>query len=234
MRLGLFTAITGVLLSIVFILFPQLDITTSSYFFNEQTNSFLSKQIPYIKIINDTVPIIVTMIASLSILGSIYAYITKRKDFLFLTVLCIVSLVIGPGLLVNEVFKNNWGRARPSQITQFSGAKDFTPAWQPSNQCDRNCSFVSGDASVGFWFFTPALLIRRKRYKALALTGAASLGIGIGVTRIVVGAHFLSDVILSGIICLGTAILLHRGLLWLWGHRTFRERRMVRVGEHLA
>ena len=74
----------------------------------------------------------------------------RRWLFLLLT------LIIGPGLITNTLLKDNWGRARPHQITEFGGRAQFTPAFVITNQCVRNCSFTSGDSSFGFWFHTLA------------------------------------------------------------------------------
>ena len=54
---------------------------------------------------------------------------------------------LGPGLLANAVLKDNWGRARPSQVTEFGGTKRHDPPLLPTDQCDRNCSFVGGEAA---------------------------------------------------------------------------------------
>ena len=57
-------------------------------------------------------------------------------------------LAIGPGLVANVILKDNWGRARPRQVVEFGGTKQFTPPLVPVRECVRNCSFVSGEASV--------------------------------------------------------------------------------------
>ncbi|HBH49073.1 MAG TPA: PAP2 family protein, partial [Bacteroidales bacterium] len=33
----------------------------------------------------------------------------------------ILTIVLGPGLLVNATFKDNWGRPRPNEIVEFGG-----------------------------------------------------------------------------------------------------------------
>ena len=51
------------------------------------------------------------------------------------------SIVLGPGIIVNGIFKSLWGRARPSQIVEFGGDKIYTPPLVITDQCDWNCSF---------------------------------------------------------------------------------------------
>ena len=54
-------------------------------------------------------------------------------------------------LVVNILLKNMWGRARPNDVSYFNGFQDFTPWYKISDACSLNCSFVSGDSSVGFF-----------------------------------------------------------------------------------
>lgn len=107
-----------------------------------------------------------------------------------------VALVqlLGPGLLVNTVFKDQWGRARPSQVQEFGGALQFTPAWVRSGQCHKNCSFVCGDASVGFGLIALAWVTRRR---GAWFAAGLVVGTALGVMRMAQGGHFLSDVIFS-------------------------------------
>jgi lipid A 4'-phosphatase len=109
-------------------------------------------------------------------------------------------------LVVNAVFKEHWGRARPRDITEFGGTRTFTPAFVISDQCERNCSFVSGHASLPFAFAALGFLLRRRRWAIYA--GAAAFGGLVGFGRIVQGAHFLSDVVFSGVFVFLVAYLL--------------------------
>lgn len=40
-----------------------------------------------------------------------------------------LTLLLGWGLLANELLKNHVGRARPRDVTRFGGERDFTPAF---------------------------------------------------------------------------------------------------------
>ena len=59
-------------------------------------------------------------------------------------------LVLGAGLVVNGILKDDFGRARPRDIEAFGGSSQFTPAFVVSHECDRNCSFSSGDGAGAF------------------------------------------------------------------------------------
>jgi lipid A 4'-phosphatase len=122
----------------------------------------------------------------------------------------IVSLAVGPGLIVNSVLKDHWGRARPSQIAEFGGSKQFTPALEPSDQCERNCSFPAGHPALGFYFVSFALLIPAVRPRRRVFGGAILAGTLIGLMRMAQGAHFLSDVVFSGLIVIGSSWFLYQ------------------------
>jgi lipid A 4'-phosphatase len=107
----------------------------------------------------------------------------------------LVVLALGAGLIVNLGFKDHFGRARPRQIAEFGGSQVFTPAFAVSNQCDKNCSFSSGEAASGFYAIALVYAFaRRRRY---AIIGALAFGATVSLARIAAGAHFLSDVMVS-------------------------------------
>jgi lipid A 4'-phosphatase len=127
----------------------------------------------------------------------------------------LATLAVGPGLVVNAVFKDHWGRARPRDVAEYGGTREFTPAFVVSDECDANCSFVSGHASIPFAFAALGLVWRRRR--RLIYGGAAVFGGLVGLGRIAQGAHFLSDVIFSGILVFAVAYLLARYVFRLAG-----------------
>jgi lipid A 4'-phosphatase len=131
-----------------------------------------------------------------------------RRGLLFL----FLVMAIGPGLLVNEVFKAESGRARPATVQQFEGSRVFTPAFEGSDQCSSNCSFVSGHAAMGFFFLAFAWVLRDRRW----LYWGAAIGLLVGLGRVMQGAHFLSDVLFGYPVVYLTALLLARPLLGRW------------------
>jgi membrane-associated PAP2 superfamily phosphatase len=108
-------------------------------------------------------------------------------------------LILGPGLFVNGVFKPQWGRPRPRQLAVFGGGQGFAAVWD-QRPAGNGKSFTSGHASMGFYLMGPAfLLYPRRRGWALAffLLGSGG-GTLLGLTRLVQGAHFASDILWSG------------------------------------
>ena len=72
----------------------------------------------------------------------------------------------------------------------------FTPWYLFGDQCISNCSFVSGDASVGFALIVFYFLVKKKIY----IWASLIFGFFLGLIRIMEGAHFLSDIFLAGLI----------------------------------
>jgi lipid A 4'-phosphatase len=125
----------------------------------------------------------------------------------------LLALVIGPGILTNVVLKDHWGRARPAQIVEFGGTRDFTPAAIPADQCDHNCSFTSGHAALGFFFVSFAFLARTRRGRWAGQAAAIVLGALFGLARIAQGGHFLSDVVIAGLLVYATSWLLYQAMV---------------------
>lgn len=124
----------------------------------------------------------------------------------------LLSLAVGPGLVVNTLFKDHWGRARPAQVIEFGGEKRFGPAFVPSDQCASNCAFPAGDPAMGFFLVSAGFLVA-PLWRRRAVGGAIALGAVIGVARMAQGAHFLSDVIASGFLVFATSWALYRWIV---------------------
>lgn len=192
--------------AIVFTGFPQIDPAITALFYKPQTGFYLYPN-PLIRLVHDGIPPLTVVIAVSLVLAMAWST-WKRQAVCGLTsrrlAYLLMVLAVGPGLMVNTVFKDHWGRARPSQTIEFGGVKVFTPALIPSDQCSRNCSFVSGHAAVGFYPVALAFIVARRRRVLVTAMGLLS-GIGVGIVRIIEGGHFLSDVIFSGLVVYGCA-----------------------------
>lgn len=192
-RLNLTFFFLFTVVGIIFLLFPQIDIIVSSLFYH---NGFDKYYLPYIiiykgvGIIAGLSFIILVVLFILSFLGKYYRDLTRKK-LLFL----LLAIILGPGLMVNTILKDNWGRARPNKIIQFGGEATYTPPLIISKECNKNCSFVCGHASAGFVIVALAFLFKR-REKEIFITSLFA-GFFIGLVRVAQGGHFLSDVIFS-------------------------------------
>jgi lipid A 4'-phosphatase len=189
--------ISFVLACLAFTVFSQADLSVSAQFYQPGEGFFLRRH-PLVLFLYKLVPAMVDILVPSLVVPLLLGLIIDRpwlhrhrKAFAYL----LMTLILGPGLLVNTVFKNNWGRARPVEVHEFGGDKIFTAALVPSNQCPSNCAFVSGHASMGFYLLSLSFLIKRQRRLWLLL--GLNLGGLIGLARIMQGRHYLSDVIFS-------------------------------------
>jgi lipid A 4'-phosphatase len=197
----LFLAI-HVLLGLAFYFAPGIDLGVSSLFYTPAKGFVLgsrssTKVLPFIP----WVTIVFVTLLLLLLMGNLVAGWRNRQPTAHLqsiqrTLFLLLTLILGPGLLINVILKNQTGRTRPNRVEAFGGDRQFTPAFVTTGACKSNCSFVSGDAAMGYYFLA-FLFVARKRRWAIALA-AYTLGTAIGVLRIAQGAHFLSDVIFAG------------------------------------
>jgi membrane-associated phospholipid phosphatase len=110
------------------------------------------------------------------------------------------GLALGPGLLVNGLLKAHWGRPRPVNVDVFGGDAVHQTVWVISDWCDRNCSFVSGEASSSAWLVAAAL-VTPKPVRLAVIAATLIYAVSLSLTRIAFGGHFLSDVVLAWLIC---------------------------------
>ncbi|MCX6076330.1 MAG: phosphatase PAP2 family protein [Campylobacterales bacterium] len=180
--------------SLIFIFFPQIDLYISSLFYDGKSfpaNGMWLEELFYYSV----QPIIITF-ALVSLALFAYNFFTKKNILnMNAKVVLYLLLVLGvaPGLIVNVTLKDNWGRARPAEITNFGGTKEFTPAFIPSNQ--GGYSFSSGHAAAAFSLIGFALLSRKRKKFWMSL--AFAYGVFVSLARMSAGGHFLSDVVTS-------------------------------------
>ena len=179
---------------------PELDVYISSLFYygNKQfsVQSYYPISIFFRKIL---LPFLLIYIFILPIfsrflpLQKIYfGYMFSVSQIIFIWVSGAITIL----LVVNVILKNMWGRVRPNDISYFDGIHDFTPWYKISNSCTSNCSFVSGDSSMGFLLIVFYFITKKRTYLYLGLV----LGNVLGFIRIIAGGHFFSDIVFSQIV----------------------------------
>ena len=190
---------------LVFFVWPRLDLLVGHIFFNEQTGGFHGVDSGFLFIAYEVLGSIQIPILLIVCFRVIYSWLKKdtvaRKNYLFL----LACLLVGPGILVNLVLKeNSTGRPRPRNVVEFGFESKFTGPFEYSGACKKNCSFVSGHSSVGFFLIAIAWVTRQRRYLVLGIT----VGAAIGLMRMSQGGHFLSDVIFSFWAVYGVTLLM--------------------------
>jgi lipid A 4'-phosphatase len=118
-----------------------------------------------------------------------------RRPALFL----VLVAALGPGLVVNVLFKDHYGRPRPREVQQLGGQETFLPVWTKGSDPQAK-SFPCGHCSIGFYLATPYLVLRRRRRALAVASGLLGLAYGglMGAARMMAGGHFLSDVLWAG------------------------------------
>lgn len=172
-----------------------------------------------------TIPTLLVSFGAACILG--YGFVSERfVKYRKISLLCVLLLSIGSGLIVNLILKDHWGRPRPNQLVAFGGERRFLPVWVKGD-CETCHSFPNGDASAGFFFLFPFFIFRRTAPRLAASLLLLGIGYGtlMGVGRMVRGAHFASDVIWSWGIMYITGLTLyyslrmHKNIWWGEGKR---------------
>jgi lipid A 4'-phosphatase len=191
------------LFSLMLFLFPQIDLSISSLFYDPKHGFLLNRICPplYLSMFRDfliyvtygTVMLLIFMLAwgILCKKSRIATRLLTPKTCLFI----LICFAVAPGLFINVTLKDHWGRARPYQVQQFGGDKIFTPAWVMSTQCEKNCSFTSGETANVFCYFAFLFILPRKKLIAGIILAVGALTV---FERIGQGAHFFSDALLSG------------------------------------
>ncbi len=189
-----------------FLIFPKFDIWFSELFFYE--DKFISEKFVFIKSIRSFLKDLMVIISITSLLILLINIIYKKKKIIktrvkFVILGFIVGPVIGCGLIANLYFKDTWGRARPINIHEFGGDKLYTQPFIKSDQCKKNCSWISGEASAAFSFITGTILLKNPIFLILNII----FGLVVSFCRIAMGGHFLSDNIFAMIFMIYLAIL---------------------------
>jgi lipid A 4'-phosphatase len=196
--------------SLLLVAFPRIDIYVSRMFFD---NGFYLQQQWWTTLAHESMGsfLCISMIAVVGLY--VWNKLAKRnlcgvdgKRVVYL----ILVLIVGAGLIVNVVLKDNFGRARPRDIAEFGGSQLYTPPFVASNACHRNCSFSSGEAAGGFFAVAVAWALGRRR--ALVVAGVG-LGAFVSFCRVATGAHFFSDTVVSFFVMLLVADVLYCYLL---------------------
>ncbi len=184
------------LTSAVFLVFPGIDIWFSNLFYK---NGFLAGELGAFIGLRDlwrnaTAVIVMVLLAALLIklAWPHRQSLLRPRD----TVFILTTLIVGPGIITNVIFKNNWGRPRPYMVENYGGDAPFVGVWKITHYCSHNCSFISGEGSSAMWMVTLALLLPQ-RWRPTGVRVLLALGAVFSLNRVLFGAHFLSDVMLG-------------------------------------
>ncbi len=204
-----YNTVLFIFFGLLFLFFPKIDIYLSGLFFLE--DKFISEKYIFIKYMRTTLKNLMILIPFLSIIFLVVDYINKKqkvkKSIRLRTKFAFIGLILGPivgcGLIANFYFKDTWGRARPVNIEEFGGDKIFTPPFLKSDQCEKNCSWISGEASAAFSFIVGTIILKNPIFFFYNII----LGFLVFFCRISMGGHFFSDNIFAMIFMIYLAIM---------------------------
>ena len=155
------------------------------------------------------------LIAGLLLIGSLLTIGASRiwprlRRLQLYAILIMVTTLLGPGLIINGVFKDHWGRPRPHQTVALGGTQAYVPPLALTAE-GQGKSFPCGHSSVGYLLgvFYMIWQRRRPRLALTALLASMVLGTLLGIGRMSAGDHFLSDVIWSAVLGYGIAFVLY-------------------------
>jgi lipid A 4'-phosphatase len=212
----LFVAV-AVLLTVPFWL-TDLDIQAAGVFYHPESpqNLWPEERLGIWQFFYKAIPILVNilLLACLSVLA-MAGRGSSPKRTRRMAVFVLFSILLGPGLVVNGIFKDHYGRPRPRQIEQFQGQLQYQPPGLPGAE---GKSFPCGHCSIGYIFWVFYFITRRKKpaLATLLLLASISFGLVVGVGRMTAGGHFLSDILWSGLLSYAVCALLYYPLLGKW------------------
>ena len=216
-KLFFYNTCTFILFGLLFLFYPSLDIYFSSLFF--YGNQFLSEKYTFIKFLRVYLKNLMIIIPVISLLILFIDFINKKQNMRRLinkrTKFSLIGLIVGPilgcGIIANLYFKDTWGRARPVHVEEFGGNKIFTPAFLKSDQCEKNCSWISGETSAAFSLTVGTILLKNPIF----FISNVFLGFFVFFCRLSMGGHFFSDNIFAMIFMIYLAIL-YKYIIYLY------------------
>jgi len=186
------------IVSLFFLAFPDVDLRVSGLFYDPAAG-FPGARVPALRTLRDSGDIAVRLVVLILLVSIVLKIVLPWRRSLVpanVGLFLLAGLALGPGLLVNAILKDHWGRPRPVAIDLFGGTAPYVEVWRVTDYCARNCSFVAGEASSAAWLVALALVVpRRYRLPTLLVTGL--FAVALSLNRIAFGGHFLSDVLLA-------------------------------------
>jgi lipid A 4'-phosphatase len=187
------------LCSAFFLVFPGLDLAVSGFFYEPARGGFYLAGSPVLMLFRRSGDVLIVGVCAAVIVSVVMKLAKPERASLIpprASILMVSTLALGPGLIVNLVLKDHWGRPRPSAINAFGGSAPYVDVWHITGYCATNCSFVSGEGSSAIWFMVIALVAPKAWRLPLAIVIGLYAG-ALSLNRIAFGGHFLSDVLLA-------------------------------------
>jgi membrane-associated PAP2 superfamily phosphatase len=190
-----------------------IDDTLSSWFFDRVAGVFPLRYNSFLEVfahqyMKQLVIVVACCVIAMYLLSFVLAELKlQRRLLLFLS----LSLTLAPLAVV--LLKAASVRHCPWNLLEYGGFAphltlfDALPAGLAAGHC-----FPAGHASAGFSlmaFYFAARAFDSWRWARIGLVGGIAAGLALGLGRIAQGAHFLSHVLWSGLVCWLVIVALH-------------------------
>jgi membrane-associated PAP2 superfamily phosphatase len=182
-----------------------IDDTLSSWFFDRVAGVFPLRYNSFLEVfahqyMKQLVIVVACCVIAMYLLSFVLAELKpQRRLLLFLS----LSLTLAPLAVV--LLKATSVRHCPWNLLEYGGFAphltlfDALPAGLTAGHC-----FPAGHASAGFSlmaFYFAADAFDNRRWARIGLVGGMAAGLALGLGRVAQGAHFLSHVLWSGLVC---------------------------------
>lgn len=185
----------------LFLVFPGIDILVSDVFYDNARHKFYFKDSKLVLALNTVMGelprIMLVLLLAATLLkryvGSGWLHHKPLKDVF----LCLAIYAFSAGLLIDRIVKKCFLRPRPHHLSHYGGTEEFFGIFQGLSE-GRYHSFVSGHAAGWFGLVCLGLFFDRK-HCGQWLYFSLITGLSAGLLRIMIGKHFLSDIIFAGL-----------------------------------
>ncbi len=199
-----------------------MDPLVSSWFYDPQTSGFPLRYNGFVEVaLHHGTKYLVVLVAVAAYAAYLISFLSqplqpRRRLFLFTA----LALTLAPLAIATLKFFSMrhcpWDVAGFGGFVPYVGLLDAYPADIAPGRC-----FPAGHASTGFCLFAFYFAGRALKSPALARAGFAlglAAGLGLGLVRVMQGAHFATHVLWSGVVCWMVIVILY-GLMIESRHR---------------
>ena len=176
----------------------DLDLSIQSLYYHE---GWILAAHPALEIIYrySNIPALLVALGALFVFFRSFGISNRYTAYRKLSLYLVLVLILGPGLIVNSILKDKWGRPRPRDIVEYGGRYQYEEVLS-QDPSSPGKSFPCGHATMGFYFYALAFVagLHRKSWFRWLLIFATLYGLLIGWVRIAQGGHFASDVLFAG------------------------------------
>lgn len=206
---GFYARHLGALLPVIALLaalgFTDLDRTVTGWFYDPQLGEFPWRYNGFLEVVmHHGVKYAVALIAVTALALYLVSFIIESlKPLRSVLLFVALALILAPSIIA--LLKLASARHCPWNIVDYGGfapyLKLLDPA--PSGITPGHC-FPAGHASTGFClmaFYFVGHALGRRRLAVVGLGAGLTTGLILGFVRIMQGAHFVSHVLWSGVVC---------------------------------